>query len=251
MFRQTRPVSVNPARMVRVLSTLVCAVLAPLMIGLPALQASSHLLPQHESVVTRFSLITTIAGNGDCERQRRRQPGRGSHPEYSRGPSHRHCRATCTLQMRFNHKIRQIAPDGVRLATFAGTGETGADGDGGQARDARLRTPLGVALDSDGTLYIADTYNHRIRKVTIDGTIRTIAGTGESGFAGDGGPGTAAELSYPTSVAVATDGTLYIADTRNHRVRKLAADGTITTVAGAGAVWVQRRRRAGRACPLE
>ena len=203
------------------------------MIGLPALQAAAVQQPLHESVVTRFSLITTIAGNGIAS-----SSGDGSQAVEAtlNTPAGLAIDTAGNVYIAdaFNHKIRQIAPDGT-ISTFAGTGEAGAEGDGGQARDARLRTPLGVALDSDGTLYIADTYNHRIRKVTIDGTISTIAGSGESGFAGDGGPGTAAELSYPTSVAVATDGTLYIADTRNHRVRKLAADGTISTVAGAGA----------------
>ena len=188
-------ISFNPAHTARALLTFICAALGLLIFGLPALQASSHLLPHHESVVTRFSLITTIAGNGIAS-----SSGDGSQAVEAtlNTPAGIAVDAAGNVYIAdaFNHKIRQIAPDGV-ITTLAGTGETGADGDGGQARDARLRTPLGVALDSDGTLYIADTYNHRIRKVTIDGTISTIAGTGKSGFAGDGGPGTAAELSLP------------------------------------------------------
>ena len=234
MIRQTLPISVNPAHTARALIAFICATLALFIFGLPALQAAASQQPLHESVVTRFSVITTIAGNGIASGS-----GDGSQAVEAtlNTPAGIAIDAAGNVYIAdaFNHRIRQIAPDGV-ITTLAGTGEAGADGDGGQARDARLRTPLGVALDSGGTLYIADTYNHRIRKVTIDGTISTIAGTGESGFAGDGGPGTAAELSYPTSVAVATDGTLYIADTHNHRVRKLATDGTITTVAGSGAV---------------
>ena len=132
------------------------------MFGLPALQASSHLLPQHESVVTRFSLITTIAGNGIAS-----SSGDGSQAVEAtlNTPAGLAIDTAGNVYIAdaFNHKIRQIAPDGV-ITTLAGTGEAGAEGDGGQASDARLRTPLGVALDSDGTLYIADTYNHRIRK---------------------------------------------------------------------------------------
>ena len=92
---------------------------------------------------------------------------------------------------------------------------------GGLAVSAQLSSPSVVAVDTDGNLYIADTGNNRIRKVTPDGLISTIAGTGTKGFSGDGGPATAAELHFPTGVAADADGNIYIADQLNHRIRKL------------------------------
>src|SRR3990167_6416847 len=120
------------------------------------------------------------------------------------------------------------------ITTVAGTGDYGDGGDGGSATAAMLADPSGVALDGSGTLYIADANNNRIRKVDAAGTITTVAGTGESGYSGDGGLATAASLAYPTVVALDGSGTLYIADTNNQRIRKVDAAGTITTVAGTG-----------------
>ena len=95
--------------------------------------------------------------------------------------------------------------------------------------------PQGVAVGPDGSLYIADTVNHRIRRVGPDGIITTVAGTGgRLGFTGDGGPATQARLSIPRGVAVGPDGSLYIADYGNNRIRRVGADGIITTVAGIG-----------------
>ncbi|MCX5200618.1 RICIN domain-containing protein [Streptomyces sp. NBC_00237] len=120
-----------------------------------------------------------------------------------------------------NHRIRRIAADG-KISTIAGTGTKGFSGDGGLATDARLNSPYGVAVDSTGTLYIAEIEGHRVRKVTADGKISTIAGTGTGGFAGDDGPADSAQLRRPVGVAVDRSGTLYIADHANHRVRKIA-----------------------------
>ena len=104
-----------------------------------------------------------------------------------------------------------------------------------QQSDAELRNPSGVAVDAGGNLYIADTDNHRVRKVDADGTITTVAGNGFNGSSGDGGPAVDAQLRYPRGVAVDAGGNLYIADTDNHRIRKVDADGIITTVLGPGA----------------
>ena len=121
------------------------------------------------------------------------------------------------------------------ITTAAGDGAASYSGDGGAATSAELNFPYGVAVDSSGNIYIADTDNHRIRKVTPGGTITTVAGNGVQGYSGDGGPATSADLNYPNGVAVDGSGNLYIADTNNVRVRKVTAGGIITTVAGNGA----------------
>lgn len=132
-----------------------------------------------------------------------------------------------------NHSIRRIDPTGI-ITTVAGSGRAGDKGDGGPALKAELHQPHRVTLGPDGSLYISDQNNHRIRKVRPDGVIVTVAGNGTGGDAGDGGPAIQAQLNLPRSVAVAPDGTLYIADTYNHRIRKVAPDGVITTLAGTG-----------------
>ncbi len=135
---------------------------------------------------------------------------------------------------RNNHRIRKVDAAGL-ITTVAGTGESGYGGDGAAATAARLYFPFDVALDGSGNLYIADSQNHRIRKVDAAGLITTVAGTGESGYGGDGGAATAAQLYSPYGVAVDGSGALYIADNRNHRIRKVDAAGLITTAAGTGA----------------
>ena len=132
-----------------------------------------------------------------------------------------------------NHRIRKVTTDG-KINTIAGTGYTGLVGDGGPALSAWLNYPQALAVDAAGNLFIADTYNHAIRKIALDGTITTIAGTGLNGFSGDGGPATKALLNYPKGVTVGPDGVVYIADTFNNRIRAVAPNGTITTIAGSG-----------------
>jgi hypothetical protein len=127
--------------------------------------------------------------------------------------------------------IREVTVAGI-ITTIAGTGEQGFAGDGGPATSALLDSPAGVAVDAAGNVYIADTHNNRIRKVTA-GTISTIAGTGIASFSGDGGPAAIATLNHPTALASDGGGNLYVADTDNHRIRKIAGT-TITTVAGDG-----------------
>jgi uncharacterized protein (TIGR03437 family) len=130
-----------------------------------------------------------------------------------------------------NNCIRKVS-NGV-IATVAGNGLQGFSGDNGPAANARLNNPYGVAVDSTGNLYIADTGNQRIRKVT-NGVIATIAGTGTQGFSGDSGPAIDAQLNLPNGVAVDSAGNLYIADGAS-RIRKVAG-GVIATVAGNGLV---------------
>lgn len=131
------------------------------------------------------------------------------------------------------HTVRRIGTGGL-VTTVAGTGTAGSTGDGGPATSARLNSPTRLTFDDEGNLYIADSGNHRIRKVSPTGTISTVAGTGTAGSTGDGGPATSARLRNPYDVAFGPDGSLYIADRGNHRIRRVDPAGTITTVAGTG-----------------
>lgn len=128
--------------------------------------------------------------------------------------------------------IRRFDPSGA-LTTVAGTGKIGFSGDGGPAVTAQLGgDSCDVALDEHGNLYIADQGNDRVRKVDSHGVITTIAGTGDFGSEGDGGPATAATLYDPVSVAVDEHGNLYVSDHHNDRIRKIDTAGRITTFAG-------------------
>src|SRR5439155_41746 len=124
---------------------------------------------------------------------------------------------------------------GGLISTVAGNGISGFSGDGGPATSAQLAFfsgGSGVAVDVAGNLYISDNGNNRVRKVTADGVISTVAGHGTFGFSGDEGPATSAQLDNPYGVAVDVAGNLYIADTFNSRVRKVTAEGVISTIAG-------------------
>src|SRR5206468_2794443 len=135
-----------------------------------------------------------------------------------------------------NFRIRRLGTDGL-LNTIGGTGVAGYAGDNGPALQAMIRSPIGqsappagrIDIDSQDRIYIADTGNHAVRRIDPDGAIHTVAGTGTAGYSGDGGPAASAKLNTPSDVAVTPDGTLYIADTMNNVVRKVAPDGTITT----------------------
>src|ERR1039458_2749610 len=134
------------------------------------------------------------------------------------------------------YRIRKVSVSGI-ITTVAGNGVEGFSGDGGPATSASFSTLAGVAVDASGNLFIADTGNSRIRKVSASGIITTVAGNGTGfSFSGDGGPATSAALYDPDGVAVDTSGNLFIADTGNGRIRKVLASGIITTVAGGGAV---------------
>ena len=132
-----------------------------------------------------------------------------------------------------NNRIRKVDTAGV-IHTVAGNGIAGFGGDGGPATAANLDGPFGVAVDTAGNLYIADTNNNRIRKVDTKGMISTVAGSNTFGFGGDGGPATAATLYAPESIALDLLGNLYIADWGNARVRVVNPAGLINTIAGNG-----------------
>ena len=122
------------------------------------------------------------------------------------------------------------------ITSVAGNGQTGESGDGGPALDAELFEPRNMTIDAAGNYYFCEPYEHRVRKVSRDGTITTVAGTGSQYFGGgDGGPATSATLNVPSGVALDAAGNLYIADTYHNRIRKVDLNGIITTVAGNGA----------------
>lgn len=126
-----------------------------------------------------------------------------------------------------NDRIRKVDSSTGIITTVAGNGEHGYSGDGGPATEAMLASPIAVTCNDNGDLYIADHRNSRIRKVDAGiGTITTVAGTGERSFSGDGGPATQAAIALPRDVALGTDGSLYIADGANNRIRKVSGDGS-------------------------
>ena len=131
-------------------------------------------------------------------------------------------------------RIRRIRSNGI-IEPFAGTGTEGVAGDGGPASEAQLWQPRSMAIDSADNIYIANAWSHRIRRVdAITGIITTIAGTGTAGFSGDGGPALQAQFNLPNQIAIDKDGNLYVLDSGNFRIRRIAKDGTISTVAGNG-----------------
>jgi sugar lactone lactonase YvrE len=130
------------------------------------------------------------------------------------------------------HRIRKMSPAGV-ITTVAGTGEPGFAGDAGPAVKAQLQSPLRVAVDAAGNLYIADSGNMRIRKVSASGVMSTIVGTGRAGFNGDGGPAGNAQIHLVNGLGVDGAGNVYFADAGNARIRKVTR-GVISTIAGRG-----------------
>jgi streptogramin lyase len=134
-----------------------------------------------------------------------------------------------------NHVLRRIAPDGV-ITTVAGTGQRGYSGDGGPALQATLNEPYEVRFDKSGNMLWVEMKNHLVRRLDA-GTrmISTVAGTGQPGFSGDGGPATNAQLNQPHSIQLDASDDLFICDIANHRIRKVdARTGVITTFAGTG-----------------
>ncbi|MGW5886587.1 NHL domain-containing protein, partial [Streptomyces koyangensis] len=122
-----------------------------------------------------------------------------------------------------------------RISTIAGAGTAGFGGDNGAAVSAQLKHPYEMAVSSTGVLYVSDYSNHRVRQITTDGKISTLAGTGAAGSGGDSGPAHKAQLNCPRQIASGGDGAVYIADAGGNRVRRVGSDGVISTVAGTGA----------------
>lgn len=182
--------------------------------------------------VSTAGIISTIAGSGQHNLYAPGVPATASPMDWPTGLAVDASGAVYFSELHGN-RVGRIGNDG-RLTTIAGNGFPGFGGDGSPARAAFLRKPAGITVDSAGNLYIADSGSHRIRKVDSSGIIRTIAGTGIAGFAGDDGNGTEAMLNTPLDVKLDSKGNIYIADAGNHRVRRIDSRGIITTVAGTG-----------------
>ncbi len=133
----------------------------------------------------------------------------------------------------YNARIRKVVSGGT-ISTVAGNGTYAYGGDGAVALAAQLNQPAGVVRDAAGNLYIADFGNHRIRRVGADGAISTYAGNGAAGFGGDGSAASGAQLNNPSGLAIDADGNLLVADTGNHRIRRITPSGTISSIAGSG-----------------
>jgi sugar lactone lactonase YvrE len=170
--------------------------------------------------VTPDGIITTVAGNGA-----RDFGGDGGPAVQARlaepvavavGPDD-----SLFIADRVTLRVRRVGPDGI-ITTIAGRGVRGDDGDGGPAAAARLGNPHGLSVGPDGSVYIAtsDPIN-RVRRIAPNGVISTLAGTSKAGFSGDTGPANQARLFDPAGLAVAPDGTVFIADVRNNRIRRV------------------------------
>jgi hypothetical protein len=186
-------------------------------------------------VVNATGNIITVAGNGSAT-----ESGDGG-PATSAGLNGPESVAVDASGNLFiadasGNRVREVIAATGTIITVAGTGSYGYSGDNGPATAAMLYEPTAVAVDGSGNLFIADTYNDRIREVVqATGNIITIAGTGSAGYSGDGGPATSARLNLPFGVGVDGSGDVFIGDTYNHRIREvLQYSGNIVTVAGTG-----------------
>ena len=182
--------------------------------------------------VSPSGTITTIAGSGQCCPVGDGGPATSAGLYKPRGVAVDRQGNLYIADPEVN-RVRKVSPAGT-ITTFAGGDMPGFSGDGGPATSARLSDPWGVATDGRGNVYIGDTGNQRVRKVSPSGTITTIAGNGKSGYSGDGSRATSARMFSPHGVAVDAKGDVYIADNGNFRVRKVSPSGTITTIAGNG-----------------
>ena len=187
---------------------------------------------------TNAQIITTVAGNGNG-------PGVGIGDFGGDGgqatsaelniPTGVIIDATGNLYISdyWNERIRKVNTSGI-ITTFAGNGTDSYSGDGGQATNAELSSPMQLAIDRLGNLYFAALFNNRIRKIDSQGIITTVAGNGTASYSGDGGQATNATLNEPSGVTIDSSGNLYIADTGNNLIRKVNTSGIISTVVGNG-----------------
>ncbi|MFT5049870.1 MAG: sugar lactone lactonase YvrE [Chlamydiales bacterium] len=183
-------------------------------------------------MVTRDGFLTTVMGTDSTDRQTKERLAVLTNVSNAYGIA-TDLEDNLYVLSRGHSKIFKVGSEGYARC-IVGNGRQGFGGDGGPALDAMVASPNHLVADGHGNLFIADTGNHRIRKVSKDGVITTVAGTGVVGFAGDGGPAIAAQLGVPSAIAIDLAGNLYIADFFNHRIRKVSTDGIITSIAGTG-----------------
>ncbi|MCA9245556.1 MAG: hypothetical protein KDA42_00545 [Planctomycetales bacterium] len=179
------------------------------------------------SITNAEQKMTTVAGDGSTSLD----TGVGQPFGVEFGPDG--ALYICEVQ---NHRLLRLDPRTGRVTTVAGTGEKGYSGDGGPAASARLNEPYEVRFDREGNIFFVEMQNHLVRRIDAQsGVVSTIAGTGEPGFSGDGGPAINAQFSRPHSIALDGRGGLYVADIGNHRIRRVdLKSGTIDTIAGNG-----------------
>lgn len=183
-------------------------------------------------MVNPEGIITTVVGTGRSTFQDLDQPALETNLASAYGVA-TDAEDNLYVLSRGHGKIFKVGEDGI-AERIVGTGGRGFAGDGGWAIDAKVNYPNHLVVGADGDIFIADTGNNRIRRVSTNGIITTVAGTGKGGFSGDGGPAVEAQLDVPAAIAIDTEGNLYIADFRNHRIRKVSTDGIITSIAGTG-----------------
>jgi uncharacterized protein (TIGR03437 family) len=182
-------------------------------------------------MVNAAGVISTVVGNGTCATTGDGGPAASASVDSPYGLA---VDAAGAVYVSGANRVRKFTVGG-NITTFAGTGSGGFSGDGGTATTAQLFGPQGLTFDAAGNLYVAELGNARIRRVSTSGIIITVAGNGRNAFSGDGGAATQASLGNPIGVAAAPDGSIYIADTENDRIRKVDPNGVISTVCGIGA----------------
>ena len=182
--------------------------------------------------VSSQGVITTVAGNGTCGYSGDNGPATSAELQYDPGVAV-DASGNLFIADYGNHVIRRVDRSGI-ISTFAGTGTVGDTGDGGPATAAELDGPCAISVDLSGDLYVADSDQDVVRRISAAGIITTVAGNGMPGYAGDGGPATSAKLDYPTGLAVDPAGDLFVVDGSNEVVREVDPSGIITTVAGNG-----------------
>jgi sugar lactone lactonase YvrE len=182
--------------------------------------------------VDAAGVITTIAGTGDGGFTGDGGPATLARLKDPKGIAIDHD-GNLLIADSLNNRIRKVDAAGV-ITTIAGTGLEADTGDGGPARLASLTRPRTLAVAADGSILVAEPWANRIRRIDPQGVITTIAGTGQAGFSGDGGPARLAALDTPRGVAGDAEGNVYIADSLNDRVRRVDPAGVITTIAGTG-----------------
>jgi sugar lactone lactonase YvrE len=182
--------------------------------------------------VNTSGIISTVAGNGQQGFSGDSGPATAAELYHPQGVT-ADASGNIYIADERNHRIRKVNTSGI-ISTIAGNGTGSYSGDGGQATNAELYNPEGILVDASGNIYIGDVDNERVRKVNTSGIITTVAGNGVQSYFGDGGPATAAELFFPTGLAMDASGILYIADNGNYRVRTVNTSGIINTFAGNG-----------------